>query len=53
MEHLELHDIEKFNEYLKETANNIDGKHCLNILLHCINLSNNSHMLETKFLRYA
>jgi predicted class III extradiol MEMO1 family dioxygenase len=36
MEHIELHDIEKFTDYLKETENNICGKHVISILLHVI-----------------
>lgn len=34
MEHIELHDLDKFNDYLREYENNICGKHCLAILLH-------------------
>jgi predicted class III extradiol MEMO1 family dioxygenase len=34
MEHIELHDIEKFQDYLKETENNICGKHVISILLN-------------------
>lgn len=34
MEHIELHDLERFNDYLREYENNICGKHCISILLH-------------------
>ncbi|CAD8209619.1 unnamed protein product [Paramecium pentaurelia] len=53
MEHIELHDLDKFNDYLREYENNICGKHCIAILLHCIAMSQNTHMMETKFIRYA
>lgn len=40
MELIELHDLDKFTDYLRETENNICGKHCLSILLHVYNFIN-------------
>jgi predicted class III extradiol MEMO1 family dioxygenase len=38
MEFIELHDIDKYTEYLQETENTICGKHIISILLHVNNI---------------
>ncbi|EGR29819.1 hypothetical protein IMG5_148030 [Ichthyophthirius multifiliis] len=50
---IEKHDNQEFISYLKETENNICGRHALSILLHAFNNSKYSKDIQTHFVRYA
>ncbi|EAS01287.2 AmmeMemoRadiSam system protein B (macronuclear) [Tetrahymena thermophila SB210] len=53
MEHIEMNDIDAFQQYIRETENNICGRHAISILMNAIAKSKISNQIDTKFIRYS